>query len=315
MHLSVGMPLPPDLLFDIHHYRGLSPNSSGSNTPDGIPSGHRSPALEPITEGKMSSPMTETFIKPIIKVSSAENLIKKEKSDDVAQVVNCGVEYPTYENVDFLKKDRVANEIEHSSKFNVQLKSVPKNFMRSRFVQEEGDENCSVKDKVKFHTGKISNLNLQSLSVKNTACPSRVTQKYVSHNIVQKSDDSTHKNNIPDVVSSTLNRPSCSPTKASTNFSISKNIFKKQLETTTPEFHNLCSSRRRFMKISGTPVLQRRKPCEPESVDNNVVKNRIDSLNGKDGDSINRSSFGRCSLRVTGTKKGGANTSDEYTNL
>lgn len=304
MHLSVGMPLPPDLLFDIQHYRGLSPNSSGSNTPDSIPSGHRSPALEPITEGKMSLPITETFIKPIIKVSSAENLINKDDS----QVVNRGVEYPTYENVDFLKKDRIVSEVDHSSKFNVQLKNVPKNFMRSRFVQEEGDENCSVKDKVKFHTGKISNLNLQSMSV----CPSRITQKYVSHNIVQKSGDSTHKN-IPDVVSSTLNRPSCSPTKASTNFSISKNIFKKQGET-TPEFNNLCSSRRRFMKISGTPVLQRRKPCEPKS-DNNVVKNIIDTLNGKDGDSINRNSFGRCSLRVTGTKKGGANTSDEYTNL
>ncbi|XP_057667372.1 LIM domain kinase 1 isoform X2 [Diorhabda carinulata] len=54
MHLSVGMPLPPDLLFDIQHFRGLSPSSSGSTTPDGIPSGHRSPALEPIREGKMA---------------------------------------------------------------------------------------------------------------------------------------------------------------------------------------------------------------------------------------------------------------------
>lgn len=313
MHLSVGMPLPPDLLYDIQHYRGLSPNSSGSNTPDSIPSGHRSPALEPITEGKMSSPITETFIKPIIKVSSAENLIGKEKSEDY-KVVNSDVEYPTYENVDFLKKERATCEIDGNSKFNVQLKNVPKNFMRSRFVQEEDNENCSVKDKVKFHTGKITNLNLQSMSVKNTVCPSRVTQKYVSHNIVQKSNDPTHKN-IPDVVSSTLNRPSSSPTKASSNFSISKNIFKKQSDT-APEYNNLCSSRRRFMRISGTPVLQRRKPCETESgSSSNVVKNIIDSFNGKDGDAISRQSFGRCSLRVTGTKKEDLNTSDEYTNL
>ncbi|XP_028153835.1 LIM domain kinase 1 isoform X1 [Diabrotica virgifera virgifera] len=55
MHLSVGMALPPDLLFDIQHYRGLSPSSSGSTTPEGIPSGHRSPALEPICEGKMAN--------------------------------------------------------------------------------------------------------------------------------------------------------------------------------------------------------------------------------------------------------------------
>lgn len=35
MHLAVGMPLPPDLVFDIHHYSGLSPSSSGSTTPEG----------------------------------------------------------------------------------------------------------------------------------------------------------------------------------------------------------------------------------------------------------------------------------------
>lgn len=53
MHLSVCMPIPSDLLFDIYHYRGLSPSSSGSTTPEGIASESRSPNLEPIKEGKM----------------------------------------------------------------------------------------------------------------------------------------------------------------------------------------------------------------------------------------------------------------------
>lgn len=93
MHLSVGMPLPPDLLFDIHHYKGQSPSSSGSTTPEGIPSGHRSPALEPICEGqpidtkkKSSEKLNKSMeiiqkstdnLKPIMKVSSAENLLKR----------------------------------------------------------------------------------------------------------------------------------------------------------------------------------------------------------------------------------------------
>ncbi|KAK9753916.1 PDZ domain [Popillia japonica] len=108
MHLSVGMPLPADLLFDIQHYRGISPSSSGSTTPEGISSGHRSPALEPITtpegissghrspalepitEGKPTMPQKTSSsndikkmssmenLKPIIKVSSADNLVNKE---------------------------------------------------------------------------------------------------------------------------------------------------------------------------------------------------------------------------------------------
>lgn len=90
MHLSVGMPLPADLLFDIQHYRGISPSSSGSTTPEGISSGHRSPALEPITEGKpsmnqkvpsindMKKISSVENLKPIIKVSSADNLVNKE---------------------------------------------------------------------------------------------------------------------------------------------------------------------------------------------------------------------------------------------
>lgn len=85
MHLSVGIHLPSDLVFDIEHYRGPSPSSSGSTTPEGIPSGCRSPILEPICEGK-TAPSKDSKImlsadnlKPIIKVSSADNLITGRK--------------------------------------------------------------------------------------------------------------------------------------------------------------------------------------------------------------------------------------------
>lgn len=107
MHLSVGMALPSDLLFDIHHYKGQSPSSSGSTTPEGIPSGHRSPTLEPICEGQTSDtkessrqntspdytqnisenftpPNTENLLKmkdnsfkPIIKVNGKSSLLDK----------------------------------------------------------------------------------------------------------------------------------------------------------------------------------------------------------------------------------------------
>ncbi|XP_044261441.1 LIM domain kinase 1 isoform X2 [Tribolium madens] len=202
MHLSVGMPLPPDLLFDIQHYRGISPSSSGSNTPDSI-SGHRSPALEPIKEGKMAE-------KP--KVES--------------------VEFPNYENVEFVKSDKAAN--------------------------------------LKLGT----NLSLQSISL-NTMCPSRVTQKFVNNSIVQKKS-------IPDVVSSTL--------------------------TKNPDYNNLCSSRRRYMRVSGTPLMSRRKPCESES-GASVVRTIIDNFNKKE---LDRGAYGRCSLRVTG---GRSDSPDEYTPL
>ncbi|KAJ8931150.1 hypothetical protein NQ314_015979 [Rhamnusium bicolor] len=102
MHLSVGMPLPPDLLFDIQHYRGLSPSSSGSTTPEGIPSGHRSPALEPICEGKMATTTksiekihnssdklqkSNENLKPIIKVSSAENLLNNRRDKGLRPII------------------------------------------------------------------------------------------------------------------------------------------------------------------------------------------------------------------------------------
>lgn len=124
MHLSVGMPLPSDLLFDILHYRGVSPSSSGSTTPEGIPS-----TLEPISEKKPPHPQPE---------------------------------FPNYENIDFLKNDsnfksdsekeiaiqplKADNKPESSKKF---LRKVPKNFTRNRFESDNSE--------------KTTNLSLQSI--------------------------------------------------------------------------------------------------------------------------------------------------------
>ncbi|XP_045468751.1 LIM domain kinase 1 isoform X1 [Harmonia axyridis] len=98
MHLSVGMSLPPDLLFDISNFRGISPSSSGSTTPEGIPSGHRSPALEPICEGKLidtknskriNEKCTNSYesLKGIITVSSTENLSGKKDNIPIKPVI------------------------------------------------------------------------------------------------------------------------------------------------------------------------------------------------------------------------------------
>ncbi|CAH1163270.1 unnamed protein product [Phaedon cochleariae] len=119
MHLSVGMPLPPDLLFDIQHYRGLSPSSSGSNTPEGIPSGHRSPALEPICEGKLANikrssdkiyksdekieKQSNDNLKSIIKVSSAENLLNNRKENYIKPIIKVSSSDTLYDD----KPDRL----------------------------------------------------------------------------------------------------------------------------------------------------------------------------------------------------------------
>lgn len=103
MHLSVQMPLPSDLLFDIQHFRGLSPSSSGSNTPEGLASGHRSPQpiLQPITENKPLVNKGGGFI-PIIKVSSADNILDKKRG--VVKILsksceNCSHFCPNFANL------------------------------------------------------------------------------------------------------------------------------------------------------------------------------------------------------------------------
>lgn len=98
MHLSVGIQLPSDLVFDIDHYTGQSPSSSGSTTPEGLPSGCRSPILEPICEGKTSTlrkdsegdtkiMLSAENLKPIIKVSSADNLISGKRQHNIKPIL------------------------------------------------------------------------------------------------------------------------------------------------------------------------------------------------------------------------------------
>lgn len=156
MHLSVGMPLPADLLFDILHYRGVSPASSGSTTPEGIPPGHRSPALEPICEKKLD-PAT-----PLPPSPPAQNKPK---------------DHPNYENIDFLKNDTAftadtekeiaiqkwKHDIENNQKYQVPLRRVPKNFTRNRLLRESPEE-------------KPTNLSLQNIKTP----ASRVTEKYMN---------------------------------------------------------------------------------------------------------------------------------------
>lgn len=82
MHLSVCMPIPSDLLFDIYHYRGLSPSSSGSTTPEGIASECRSPNLSPIKEGKMqqNTDITDSSLRRNV---SNDNLKAQDTKPDV----------------------------------------------------------------------------------------------------------------------------------------------------------------------------------------------------------------------------------------
>ncbi|XP_060534465.1 LIM domain kinase 1 isoform X2 [Cylas formicarius] len=180
MHLSVSMPLPPDLLFDIQHYRGISPTSSGSTTPEGIPSsGHRSPALEPIKEGKISktsSPEKKATngdnLKPMENVLSTKPALGDELSAKnlenptlVTKIPDVR-SYPDYENIGFLKNDKVFacdtekcvksltdaelktaekpnNRCGDERRFKVRLRTVPKNFTRNRFMKEIKDNTSS----------------------------------------------------------------------------------------------------------------------------------------------------------------------------
>lgn len=116
MHLSVCMPIPSDLLFDIYHYRGLSPTSSGSTTPEGIPSECRSPNLQTIKEGKMQHTTVVDVPDGVRRNVSNENLKGQDiKSDkEIAKEI---IKKSSYENIH--DKDKLYSAIEKSlSKLN-----------------------------------------------------------------------------------------------------------------------------------------------------------------------------------------------------
>ncbi|KAF5271995.1 hypothetical protein FQR65_LT04976 [Abscondita terminalis] len=341
MHLSVGIHLPPDLVFDIEHYRGQSPSSSGSTTPEGIPSGCRSPILEPISEGKKDNDdakimLSAENLKPIIKVSSADNLISGKKQNirpilknsgdalsksyencsrncdryDVVGTKSCedfGPSMPDYENVQFSRVDR---------------KILPKSLTRSVVANEDADESGSiagsVKDRIKFLSKKsgaditkpktvvssqpkVSSLSLHSIS----GAPSSVTEKYVKslgeNNCRTISEGTSQFCGIPDVVSSTLNRPGESAAGKS-GFCINRNIFK----------NDSCNEARSEKSTVKPVYFIQRKDNASHSVPQlpkpttSIVRNIIQTLNNRDGnrfDFKSRNAYGRASLKVSGNPK------------
>nr|CAD7205412.1 unnamed protein product [Timema douglasi]CAD7415814.1 unnamed protein product [Timema poppensis] len=69
MHLSVGMPLPHNLEFDIYNYTGRSPNSSESSTPEALTPAVNPPALQPINERESFLPKPPRTPSPVERTS------------------------------------------------------------------------------------------------------------------------------------------------------------------------------------------------------------------------------------------------------
>lgn len=373
MHLSVGIPLPSDLLFDIQHYKGISPSSSGSTTPDGLPSGHRSPILEPIKEGKVIAKKTEN-VKPVYKISSSESLdekrsgslkpikIKMSSKDKLSKSCEDTIKdfcktdtYPNYENIDFLKNDTAFtkdnekeitiknlsgtnmkpekkltnctqtgnNRADGNVKFNVSLKTVPKNFTRNHFnhVNAEKPEFISKYQKTKCNQMKPQKIvNLDHMKIPSTN-PSQVTEKYIKRTTELNEDPSPKEVHdvkvdhleIPDVVSSTL-KPSCSNSKATTSnntFNINKSIFKK-FEPPTIKIDTPKLTRKLPVNLRNNNKKNTCGDTTNSSASTSIVKSIIDTLNRKEKPKnylSDRNVFGRSSLKVNVNRKTETNTS------
>lgn len=123
MHLSVCMPIPSDLLFDIYNYRGTSPSSSGSTTPEGMPSENRSPNLKTIKEGKAQS----------------DTVDGAKKTPDYELEKNVAIPEPEKTEPKTPEKPETATETVRSGRYVVTggnalvLRKVPKTFARNRF--------------------------------------------------------------------------------------------------------------------------------------------------------------------------------------
>lgn len=299
MHLSVGIPLPSDLLFDIQHYKGASPSSSGSTTPD---NGHRSPALEPIREIKTTPKNNDK--KPLIQISCES--AKPVQTSDAKKPDP----YPNYENIDFLKNDSAfaaggakelsvknlgkGNNTQKKSldnnmlKFPVSLRTVPKNFTRNHFNRVNAE-------KPEF-------LERRKLGQAGNALTAKVLN-------LDKSEKCSK--GIPDLVSSTLKPKAGS---SSGTFSINRSIFKKfepSLVLDSPRLggrklrlNNLTLVENRTTLTSGSGDTASAPPSSStaaHSTSNSIVKSIIDTLNRKEkskGDSVQRNFNGRRSLKV-----------------
>lgn len=308
MHLSVGMPLPSDLLFDIQHYRGISPSSSGSTTPEGITSGHRSPALEPITEGRPAVTKTSSAhdikkiastenVKPIIKVVEDTKPNLKIEVEKIVPIRSVGVE-KKIESPTTVKLD--------SPRLNC-LRKVPKNFIRNRFSNEKFDFNDLIfKDTEEKLVEKPSSLSLQGL--KSPSSPSKVTQKFVSRKI---EDDPFQRNKFSYRSLRDFDSTKGCTSKSGTNYSISKNIFKQNdVKKTEEPLFRLESIEEKTKKS-----FDEQKKNENAKPSSSIVK-IIESLNRKDRGRFEfprRGAFGRSSLKVSGSQKmtGGRSCSPE----
>lgn len=289
MHLSVGMPLPADLLFDIQHYRGISPSSSGSTTPEGISSGHRSPALEPITEGKPTMPQKTSSsndikkmssmenLKPIIKVSSADNLVNKEnplkpiikvssndkiicddkKSNNEKEPISINEFNKICSTNEPPRKDCCNETTPVGAGFRkigaVPLRKVPKNFTRNRFSNEKFDFSELLNQKVVCDGPTKSNEEKVSLDalegVKDTATPSKVTQKYVNNSKYTKLEE-TPKKSYREIESSPI-------------FVKKSNIFSNNCLSINRDIPDVVSST--FKQVDNRVLAEKKPPLTPST--------------------------------------------------
>lgn len=398
MHLSVGTALPPDLLFDIYHYRGLSPSSSGSTTPEGIPSGHRSPALQPICEGKMLPHDTQAkksqsaenlkipnFNRPL-KMSSSDSLGSNDEfsSNDKLYVKSCEDigqhKYIKRKNLDKL------NQGNSSEDFNKNLDkpdcievpkislNLPENVVilklpaKKDLGKSDGDtlahKNNTLKTEISLNSIKMPlNSSLKTtnkylnLSKSPVQCKIKDGRNF-KRSISCESSDS----NIPDIVFSTLRKPTESENLPSTSksehsktpscstFSISRDIFKKldqknkagsleddrkfsKLEPQARNFKDKPAAEQRKIKKDVFANLSLKTNAENKSDNlkcdileptgfnkssNSLVKSIVNSLNRKDKEPLklgNRFSYGRSSLKITGSPKINLKSSKEFSAL
>ncbi|XP_017786726.1 PREDICTED: LIM domain kinase 1 isoform X2 [Nicrophorus vespilloides] len=307
MHLLVGKPLPSDLQFDIQHFSGLSPSSSGSTTPEGIPSGHRSPALEPITEGKLIThkifdpniaksrssdnikPLAETLkkSKPKICVSvgklskSCENCSLKISEiclcDDEFSTKSCEdfynekkrKEFPNYENIDFLRND-------------------------SAFVGKE--KKLSIKD-----LGVIKNEPIENNLKDNLRVPSRRVPKNFTRNRLIKSENEkklVEDSCVKDKIRSIGKRSTLEVTKPGketkvSNLSLQSITMKRNGARIYP--------RENYLKIpdvvsSTLPESESKAPANPFSISRNIFKQN-------DANKIETTAAGETDKKAVGEQK------------
>ncbi|CAG9857427.1 unnamed protein product [Phyllotreta striolata] len=171
MHLSVGAPLPHDLLADIGRYGCLSPCSSGSATPEG-------PLLHPIGEGKVTARLGDDVgipwdagcprsAPPLIKITSnsedIEGRIPEPEKDESRPRLGQSSEHPEVKMRLNLRSKGSQKEVKQNGGEQSPCKT-------TNLHMEKMNETSVEKSPTK-----TTNLNLQSLSPE----ASPVTRKFV----------------------------------------------------------------------------------------------------------------------------------------